>query len=317
MNRRHAFTLVELLVVIAIIGILVGLLLPAVQAAREAGRRMSCSNNLKQIGLAMQNHHAAKNAFPPGRGTPFPLVFSTHAYLLPYLEKANLESLVDYNLPPLTFGSFSGANNAKAATTSVEIFKCPSDAANGRVPGLSFGTTNYVANVGSGTINSGNLGNGGDGVFFNGNPMSFHDLTDGSSNTVAFSESILGNGQTSGGTPPNDPAREVLEIAAGGQPTAANCGSGGGSWSGQRGAKWINGHYGDTLYNHFYTPNAAQWDCGNGFHNMGLTAARSQHNGGVMVLLCDGSVRFVSNNVSLTVWRAIATRAQGEAVGDF
>jgi prepilin-type processing-associated H-X9-DG protein len=80
---------------------------------------------------------------------------------------------------------------------------------------------------------------------------------------------------------------------------------------------WINGHYGNTLYNHYYTPNqAGKWDCGNGSHNKGLTAARSCHAGGVNVLLADGAVRFVRNSIQLATWRALATRDGGEVVGD-
>ena len=88
-------------------------------------------------------------------------------------------------------------------------------------------------------------------------------------------------------------------------------------WSGMRGAKWMNGHYGDTLYNHFYSPNAKQFDCGNGSHNSGLTSVRSRHTGGVTALLADGSVRFISDNVDLTIWRGVATRSAGEVLGEY
>ena len=79
----------------------------------------------------------------------------------------------------------------------------------------------------------------------------------------------------------------------------------------------MNGHYGDTLYNHFYSPNSKQFDCGNGSHNSGLTAARSRHIGGVAASLADGSVRFVSDNIDLAIWRGVATRSGGEVLGDF
>jgi prepilin-type N-terminal cleavage/methylation domain-containing protein/prepilin-type processing-associated H-X9-DG protein len=307
-SHRRGFTLVELLVVIAIIGILIALLLPAVQAAREAARRSSCTNNLKQFGLALQNHHDVRKGFPAGRGG-FPLVHSPQAHLLPFVEQAGLQELVDFNSPPLTFGTASGAANAQAAETRAGLFLCPSD--RGFIPGSNFGPTNYVGSTGSGTLNSGHLRTGGDGVFFERSAINFRDLLDGSSTTAVFSESLLGAGQPSS---PPDLRRDVLELVGGSTTTPAAC-AGAGTWSGVRGAKWINGHYGDTLYNHFYGPNdRTTYDCGNGSHNMGLTAARSGHPGGVNLTFCDGHVQFVADSVSIVVWRAISTRQGGEVV---
>jgi prepilin-type processing-associated H-X9-DG protein len=180
-----------------------------------------------------------------------------------------------------------------------------------------YGATNYVANDGSGLVNSGNILTG-DGVFWQ-NPIRLTDITDGTSNTAAFSETLLGDGLSPTGPTPTDAVREVLLVSGGNTPTPDACASGGGSntWSGQRSAKWINGHYGDALYNHYYPPNAPVWDCGNGYSNMGLTAARSNHTGGVNLLLADGAVRFIANSIVLSTWRALATRAGGEVVGDY
>lgn len=302
-SNRPAFTLVELLVVIAIIGVLVALLLPAVQAAREAARRMSCSNNLKQIGLAAQNYHATFNVFPVARN-PFPLVHSSLSRLLPYMEQANIQDLIDYTTP------LSNPANVFASQQKISIFVCPSDGAGGVIPGMLDAGTNYVSNNGSGTVAFGLIASG-DGMFTQKN-LGFSSITDGSSNTAMFSESILGTGIASTTSTPLDYRREVLEIPGGADTAPAACESASGSWSGKRGGKWIDGHYGNSLYNHYYTPNPKNWDCGNGSHNKGLSTARSSHAGGVEMCLCDGSVRFVSNTISLTSWRSLSTRNGGE-----
>jgi prepilin-type N-terminal cleavage/methylation domain-containing protein/prepilin-type processing-associated H-X9-DG protein len=310
MRIRHAFTLIELLVVIAIIAVLVGLLVPAVQKVRESANRLSCTNNLKQIGLALHNYHDPNRSYPQARN-PFPLVHSPQARLLPYVEHDNLQRLVDFAQPP------TSPANLAASQTAVKLFVCPSDPAGGRVAGSAHAGTNYVANVGSGAVGFGLIASG-DGVFTQ-TPLAIRDITDGTSNTAAFSESILGNGVTSTGPIPSDPRREVLEVPGGNDPTPAECAAGGAGkvWSGQRGSRWIDGHYGNALYNHFYAPNPSTWDCGNGNHNKGLSTARSWHPGGVNLLLCDGSVRFLSNGVPLVIWRALSTRAGGEVVSDF
>jgi len=302
MNRRHAFTLIELLVVVAIIAILIALLLPAVQAAREASRRISCTNNLKQLGLALHNCHDTCGRFPPGRD-PWPSPFSTHARLLPFLEQENVQKLIDF-----TQATSTGVN-LTAAKSALKLFQCPSDTTTGRVPGSQFGGCNYVANVGTG-INNGDYVTG-DGVFLLNRPMTFADLKDGTSNTAAFSESLIGDG----GTSPVSPARQAVQLSGSTPTTAAACGAG--PYTGNRGDRWINGGYLATLYNHYFTPNTTSWDCLNASNNFGLKAARSNHRGGVNLLLCDGSVRFVTDNINVTIWQALATRSGNEVVGDF
>ena len=308
---RRAFTLVELLVVIAIIGVLIALLLPAVQAARSAARRSACTNNLRQIGLALQNYHAAHQAFPSGRGAPTPRIFSPHAHLLAFMEQNTLRAQIDLTDAPAPFStpttSFDGARNHAAAISTVSVLLCPADPIQGRVPGVEYGATNYAGCAGSGA-GSGTLTNA-DGVFFLASAVSIKDITDGTSNTAAFSERPLGPGAPAEA----GPLSVILEFPAAADPTATACESAsGGSWNAERGGKWIVGNYGNTLYNHALPPNAVQWDCMNATQQKGRFAARSDHAGGANVLRCDGSVAFVGDDVEHVVWQAAATRAGDE-----
>jgi hypothetical protein len=179
---------------------------------------------------------------------------------------------------------------------------------------LDYGS-NYVANNGTGTVGYGLIASG-DGLFTQ-RPIAIGEVVDGLTNTAAFSESILGNGQvpSSGSSP--DPRFVVLEVPGGNDTTPAECEAASGTWSAKRGGKWIDGHYGNTLYNHYYGPNARNWDCGNGSHNKALSTARSYHVGGVNVALAGGSVRFIANAISLDTWRALSTRAGQEVPGDY
>lgn len=320
--RRRGFTLIELLVVIAIIAVLIALLLPTVQQAREAARRTQCKNNLKQLGLALHNYESTHRTFPPG-SLGFPFVWSAQAQLLPYVDQANLQNLLIFSVPPMTpFGAgydpVAVAQNDAAARNKLPLLLCPSDSDG--VPGQTYGGNSYPASAGSGlnapgTADDGSVTNA-DGVMFARSSIRFRDLTDGTTNTVAFSEQLLGDGQNAA-PPPNDFRYRVVELSMGTQTTPAAC-AGGATWSGQRGAKWVNGHLADTMYNHFYPPNTTQFpDCHNGFHNFALTAARSAHEGGVQICLCDGSARFISENISMGIWQGLATRSGGEVLGEF
>jgi prepilin-type processing-associated H-X9-DG protein len=244
---------------------------------------------------------------------------SAPARLLAFVEQTSLQRLVNYN------GTMADPQNVAASKNRLALFICPSDPANGQVPGLTDYGTNYVACNGTGVVVDA-LGNTvsytkipeGNGVFAQ-TPIRVLEVMDGASNTAAFSESTIGNAVVPPvGTPPADPRLVVLEVPGGGDPTPAACDGMAGVWAGNRGGQWINGHFGHTLYNHYYPPNPPdKWDCGNGSHNKALTAARSYHIGGVNLLLCDGSVRFVLNSVDIILWRAVATRAGNEVMSDF
>ena len=208
--------------------------------------------------------------------------------------------------------SYSGARNLAAASLVVPMLQCPSDVADGRVPGSTFGGTNYAANAGSGTRDAGSL-NGADGVFFLESTIGFHQLADGSSYTAAFGERMLGAGLPPNGLTPDQMGLVILELSNSVAVDAGVCSSPtSGGWYSQRGAKWILGNYGNTLYNHFYAPNATQWDCMNQPQQKGLMTAHSNHPRGVNLLFCDSSVRFVAENIDLQIWRAASTRAGNE-----
>lgn len=324
---RRGFTLVELLVVIAIIGLLIALLLPAVQAAREAARRTQCKNNLKQIGVAAQNFYSSNNAFPVGaESKQWPQAptnawtfyrWSSLAHLTPFLEQTNAHNALDLLVPLYGLDYGITPRNAFGVALVVPLFLCPSDRA--RAVSAQFGPTNYAGCAGSG-INGGSPFNP-DGIFFVNSATRVADISDGMTHTAMFAESILG---TPDGSPPTGAADLDYKFTLTTPLTNAVC-AGSRQWnvSDGRGFAWVSGEFRCTLYNHYYQPNSLTPDCiasqlGGGlqteFTAWGWRAARSRHPGGVCMLVADGSVQFVSNDVDFYVWKTWSTRAGGEAM---
>jgi prepilin-type N-terminal cleavage/methylation domain-containing protein/prepilin-type processing-associated H-X9-DG protein len=326
---RRGFTLIELLVVIAIIGVLIALLLPAAQAAREAARRCQCVNDLKQIGLALHGYHAAVGSFPvgflypsvpvPATTSPLQYRWSALAQMAPYLEGTNLYNALNFNFPvaymptsgPSPFWPFYAANTTVMAT-SVAVFLCPSD--NAPPPMLSSGPVNYAFCAGSGI--GGGDATGADGAFILGPAISVADLRDGTSTTVAASEQLLGlagpYSQTTSQPIPIPHSRAMARVAAG-PLTDLGCAGAPSGWLLNKGAGWWDGNYLNTLYNHHEPPNSARFDCIT-YHNPGWKAARSLHPGGVNILFCDGHVSFAKDSVDINIWRGLSTRAGGEVI---
>ena len=319
--KRQAFTLVELLVVIAIIGVLVALLLPAVQAARESARRSKCVNNLKQISLAVHNYENSHRTFPIGA---YDCCYGTWLLsLLPYIEQGSLYQLYQRPGAMEGFGGANGADvrygtavNLPVTRTQITSYTCPSDTKSANL-GIINGVTfhNYVANYGNtvrGRLNSQGETYGGAPFILVINPVKvpgfvtdgkhpqfvkFADVTDGLSTTLAFSETVQGKGGD------------------------------------LRGFGWWGG---GSHFEAFLTPNSPLPDrteqsctpsvrlnppCANrvvGDPNLEETiAARSRHPTGVHASMCDGSTRFVSNNIGQATWRGLGTAAGGDPVGDF
>jgi prepilin-type N-terminal cleavage/methylation domain-containing protein len=346
-SRREGFTLVELLVVIAIIGVLVALLLPAVQAAREAARRSSCSNNLKQLAIGCHNYHDVTNSFPMNYGTtpgnahgadpPNTLHRSTSwmVQVLPFIEQKPLYDMIDFNfdvkLDPRNGGTVNNPNNpsnAFVARTVIPGYLCPSDGLNnkGRLGsranrsggGWEFAVNNYKgvcgANWGSGNFatvtppanstainfnvtqwsNNHNDGlDGGNGIFFRGGradigrhsatPMAA--ISDGTSNTLMIGECVPRwcthtwwwwfNGTTATTAVPLNVKAQHSNCQTGNRTADLNC-----AWG-----DWPNNY-----------------------------SFMSQHPGGAQFSLADGSTRFISQTIDLTIYRSLGTKANGEAV---
>jgi len=303
-DSRKGFTLVELLVVIAIIGVLIALLLPAVQQAREAARRMQCSNNLKQIGLALHNYHDTFLALPAGYIRDSSSQQPSYGWgtsILAFIEQGALYDRLSPGNPPLKSRYVSGASDEEKELlqTNIAGYRCPSDVSPDLNDLLPFnrddffplGTSNYVAYGGAGspapTLTNANDGGG---MFFGDSFLSFRDITDGTSHTLFVSERDGGpsaNGETFGAA----------------------------VWPGI-GRRDLAGYVYRTLAHGNFRINVDYSRIGQS-SNLGKGVS-SLHPGGVMTLLGDGSVRFLSETIAHdTTYQDLILRSDGRVIGSF
>jgi prepilin-type N-terminal cleavage/methylation domain-containing protein/prepilin-type processing-associated H-X9-DG protein len=332
MTSRRAFTLIELLVVIAIIAVLIALLLPAVQSAREAARRIQCNNHLKQIGLAMHNYMSTWSETLPNAGsrlgTGYPNDHSPLARLLPYADQGNLQNLIDFAFQMGHPGQIDLPVEVRTvAWTVVSFFLCPSDPAPNTVEltyvstPVRYAGTNYAMNQSDGTnriINGGAQIHPlypGNGLCWSGSPTGLRDITDGTSNTIAFTESTRGDGTRTANTQQISNVQRYRAMGANANDLygLADNATGHAQWDSRRLTSWLRGVIPEgPVMNGYLTPNSAKADVFYGSSK--LTAARSFHPGGVNAAFCDGSVRFLKNTVNLEAYRSLWTRAGGEVV---
>jgi prepilin-type N-terminal cleavage/methylation domain-containing protein/prepilin-type processing-associated H-X9-DG protein len=339
----RGFTLIELLVVIAIIAVLIALLLPAVQAAREAARHSQCVNNMKQIGLGILNYESANGSFPSSafviRNTCSPgnLDWEAHGpgpllFILGYMEGTPIYNAFNFSAACVA-GCADPYQNTSATLTKVPTYICPSDPHTQAWPS----GTSYGGNIGAqfrwdqSDVNAVNIG-----VFKPRWVYQIRDITDGTSNTVLFLEKIMATGNAA--------------IISGGElfvnlPWPSGTGGGYGLGTDQAmpfGQKYLQAYisqcgpymqkgqniisqesywaagrcYHGACVNMLMPPNWSSngADCGEYQAHGGMFSSRSRHPGGVNVLFCDGSVKFVKNSVSQPVWWALGSRALGEVI---
>ncbi len=336
---RRAFTLIELLVVIAIIGVLIALLLPAVQSAREAARRAQCSNNLKQLGLALANYESANGALPWtqaqaaafGGGVAEYNGWSGIALMLPFLEQTNVHSSLNfyfggnwYLLP----GSHDPIQRT-GITTAIGSLLCPSD-------GDGVGLNNYMISngtnydwwsrrSGAGALTRNETGGLG--------PARISAIRDGTSNTIAMAERMRGDGDNGFRTPgdvfnavsiagfptyvvQNPADQQYLKGTAIPACTSFVQSNPTSHWS-YSGFYWAAGDYNQAVFNFVLTPNNKTPDCspwGGVATGYGFQTPRSYHSGGVNVVMADGSVHFIKDTINPYTWYSLGTRSGKEVV---
>jgi prepilin-type N-terminal cleavage/methylation domain-containing protein/prepilin-type processing-associated H-X9-DG protein len=355
--RRRGFTLIELLVVIAIIAVLIALLLPAVQAAREAARRAQCVNNLKQIGLGMHNYHQVNDCFPPGAFlqrsavTPSSTAnnkdWSAHARLLQFMEQQAVFNAANFSVAVFNDNPGGDFINSTASKTRLNSFLCPSSTPpsfnllDGGYTATAPGN-NYFGSLGSTLEFAGNqTGGPPNGVFqynSNGYRIGLREITDGSTNTIAFGEWKIGSGSTGVitaatdivflGSYPSGVTRNTLQMSmpAGAGPfqqwivscTKALRTASRGTKTVALGQSWALGMISMTMGTILLPPNSKFTNCSadsaNTVETPGMMNMSSFHSGGANTLMCDGSVKFLKDSTNMPVIWALGSRAQGEVI---
>jgi prepilin-type N-terminal cleavage/methylation domain-containing protein/prepilin-type processing-associated H-X9-DG protein len=329
-SRRQAFTLIELLVVIAIIGILVALLLPAVQFARESARRCSCHNNLKQLALALQNFESTNRKFPSSWKPTAPVGtrvdgWSAQAQLLPYLEQGGIYGFMNYEIsytqhPPMP----NISPPAKISAMKVPVFLCPSEKRTGirfDAAGIAeHAPLNYGANLGVWFVFDPATRLGGAGAFTPLQPTSGGEVTDGYSNTVCFAEVKTFTPHFRNAALANPPAPNPTGV----------CGLGGQFRIDTGHTEWVDGRAHQTGFTSLFGPNTkvlcnvsgSQYDLDWSNQQEGagpavtsaVVTSRSYHPNGVQCAMLDGSVHFINNTIQLHVWQALSTRQGNESI---
>jgi prepilin-type N-terminal cleavage/methylation domain-containing protein/prepilin-type processing-associated H-X9-DG protein len=331
--RPAGFTLMELLISIGIIGILMMLLLPAVQRTRDLSRRTSCQNKLRQLGLASQNFEIINNHLPIAAGPVLQTTdhvtrygnFSVQSQLLDFLEESAVASTIDFK----KFAA-SGIQPLARFDVVVPSFVCPADFYNG---------VSYRYCVGASAFPGGEKRQAQLGVFASHCATRSVGIADGSSHTTAFSERVLADDSFlyfhrrqdywNTGVAALRGYPEYLEITADEMTlTCAGLRSSSPSFFPWSGRHWYKPGYDDTAYNHVAVPNAASPDCSvnspaadqahGGLSEAGQHSARSYHIGGVNVAFADGHVKLVSDTVDLVTWRSLSTSSgRDSAIGDW